>query len=163
MQLGETLPLWNFKDKKCCLYKTLYVAASVRVLGDVIAKAMPYDWTPSDAPTRTRIFSWFTSDKFLKRLVLSYGVVDANVGQNVTPHNPSLGLFLYHFLRMMSSWSHETFHNNTNYQQTPPPWWWSRLPLKWHDLMIPCRPRGRRPCACLFQGRCQRILFDSLN
>jgi hypothetical protein len=25
------------------------------------------------------------------------GVVHANVGQNVTPHNPSLGLFLYHF------------------------------------------------------------------
>jgi hypothetical protein len=24
-------------------------------------------------------------------------VVHANVGQNVTPHNPSLGLFLYHF------------------------------------------------------------------
>jgi hypothetical protein len=29
------------------------------------------------------------------------GVVHANVGQNVTPHNPSLGLFLYHFLHMM--------------------------------------------------------------
>jgi hypothetical protein len=25
------------------------------------------------------------------------GVVHANVDQNVTPHNPSLGLFLYHF------------------------------------------------------------------
>jgi hypothetical protein len=25
------------------------------------------------------------------------GVVHANVGQSVTPHNPSLGLFLYHF------------------------------------------------------------------
>jgi hypothetical protein len=31
------------------------------------------------------------------------GVVHANVGQNVTPHNPSLGLFLYHFLHTMSS------------------------------------------------------------
>jgi hypothetical protein len=31
------------------------------------------------------------------------GVVHANVGQNVTPHNPSLGLFLNHFLHMMSS------------------------------------------------------------
>jgi hypothetical protein len=27
------------------------------------------------------------------------GVVHPNVGQNVTPHNPSLGLFLYHFLQ----------------------------------------------------------------
>jgi hypothetical protein len=33
----------------------------------------------------------------------SYGVVHANVGQNVTPHNPSLGLFLYHFLHTMVS------------------------------------------------------------
>jgi hypothetical protein len=30
------------------------------------------------------------------------GVVHANVGKNVTPHNPSLGLFLYHFLHTMS-------------------------------------------------------------
>ncbi len=42
-------------------------------------------------------------DSFLK-LIISFlilhntiGVVHANVGQNVTPHNPSLGLFLYHF------------------------------------------------------------------
>jgi hypothetical protein len=33
----------------------------------------------------------------------TYSVVHANVGQNVTPHNPSLGLFLYHFLHTMSS------------------------------------------------------------
>jgi hypothetical protein len=32
-----------------------------------------------------------------------YGVVHANVGQNVTPHNPSLGLFVYHFLHTMVS------------------------------------------------------------
>ncbi len=39
-------------------------------------------------------------------------------------------LFLYHFLHMMSSWCHESIHNNTNNQQTPPLWWWSRLPLQ---------------------------------
>ncbi len=38
MHLGETLFPWKSKDKKCCLYKTPYVAAPVRVLGDVIAK-----------------------------------------------------------------------------------------------------------------------------
>jgi hypothetical protein len=32
---------------------------------------------------------------------INQGVVHANVGQNVTPHNPSLGLFLYHFLHTM--------------------------------------------------------------
>ena len=29
--------------------------------------------------------------------VITVGVVHANAGQNVTPHNPSLGLFLCHF------------------------------------------------------------------
>jgi hypothetical protein len=36
-------------------------------------------------------------------IALAYDVVRANVGQNVTPHNPSLGLFLYHFLHTMVS------------------------------------------------------------
>ncbi len=39
-------------------------------------------------------------DQFVSTYVL--GVVHANVGKNVTPHNPSLGLFLYHFLHTMS-------------------------------------------------------------
>ncbi len=38
MRLGETLLPWKSKDKKCCLYETPYVAASIWVLGDVIAK-----------------------------------------------------------------------------------------------------------------------------
>jgi hypothetical protein len=54
------LPPWNSKDKKCCLYKTSYVAALVRVLGDVIAKTKPYHQIPLNTPTRTRIFSWFS-------------------------------------------------------------------------------------------------------
>ncbi len=37
MGLGETLLHSKSKDKKCCLYKMPYVAAPVRVLGDVIA------------------------------------------------------------------------------------------------------------------------------
>ncbi len=70
----------------------------------------------------------------------TYGVVHANVGQNVTPHNPSLGLFVYHFLHTMSLWCCESIHNNTNNQQTPPPWWWSHLPLQWcgfDESMLP--------------------------
>ncbi len=51
------------------------------------------------------------------------GMVQANVGQSVTPPNPSLGLFVYHFLHQMSSWLHKSIHNNTNNQQTAPPWW----------------------------------------
>jgi hypothetical protein len=31
------------------------------------------------------------------------------------------------------------------------------------DLMNPCRLRGGRPCACLFQGRHQSDLIDSIN
>ncbi len=44
--------------------------------------------------------------------------------------NLILRLFFYHFLHTMSSWRHESIHNNTNNQQTPPPWWWSRSPLQ---------------------------------
>ncbi len=50
------LPPWNSKDKKYCLYKMPYVAAHVKVLGDIIAKTVPYARLPLDAPTRTRIF-----------------------------------------------------------------------------------------------------------
>ncbi len=46
MHLGETLAPWNSKNKKCFLYKTPYVAAPVRVLGDIIAKPMPYEQIP---------------------------------------------------------------------------------------------------------------------
>ncbi len=44
--------------------------------------------------------------------------------------NLILRLFLYHFVHTMSSWCHESIHNNTNNQQTPPPWWWSHSPLQ---------------------------------
>jgi hypothetical protein len=55
---------------KCCLYKTPYVAAPVREIGDVIARTPLYMQLSTDAPTRTRIFFWFTSNAFLKRPVL---------------------------------------------------------------------------------------------
>jgi hypothetical protein len=42
------------------------------------------------------------SKTFLDKVTASDGVVHTNVGQNVTPHNPSLGLFLYHFFHTMS-------------------------------------------------------------
>jgi hypothetical protein len=44
-----------------------------------------------------------TANNAVKKLDDILGMVQANVGQNVTPPNPSLGLFLYHFLHMMSS------------------------------------------------------------
>ncbi len=39
MRPWETLLPWNSKEKKCCLYETSYIAALIRVLGDVIAKS----------------------------------------------------------------------------------------------------------------------------
>ncbi len=48
--------------------------------------------------------------------------------------NLILRLFLHHFLHTMSSWRHESIHNNTNNQQTPPPWWRSHLPLQWRGF-----------------------------
>ncbi len=52
LRLGESLPLWNSKDKKCCLYKMPYAAAPMRVLGGIIARTKPYVQLPTDAPTR---------------------------------------------------------------------------------------------------------------
>jgi hypothetical protein len=70
LRLGETLPTWNSKDKKCCLYETPYVAAPVREIGDIIARTLPNAGLPTGAPTGTRFF-WFRSDVFLKRNISS--------------------------------------------------------------------------------------------
>jgi hypothetical protein len=61
-------------------------------------------------------------DENAKNYPRAEGVVHANVGQNVTPHNPFLGLFLFHFLPSMVLRHHESIHNNTNNKQTQPPW-----------------------------------------
>jgi hypothetical protein len=91
------------------------------------------------------------------------GVVHANVCQNVTPHNPSLGLFLHHFLHTMSLWRHESIHNNATTNKHHHHGDGAAHPSSGMDSMIPHCPRGGRPCACSFQGHCWRILFDSLN
>jgi hypothetical protein len=56
LRLGETLPPWKSKDKKCCLYETPYVAAPMRQIGEVITRTTPYVQLPMDAPTRTGVF-----------------------------------------------------------------------------------------------------------
>ncbi len=50
---------------------TPYIAAPAKEIGDVIGRTPPYAWLATDASTSTRISFWFTSDIFLKRLVLS--------------------------------------------------------------------------------------------
>jgi hypothetical protein len=55
--------------RKCCLFETPYVAAPIREAGDVITRTPLYLQLPKDAPTRTRIVFWFTSNVFLKRPV----------------------------------------------------------------------------------------------
>ena len=54
-------------------------------------------------------------------------MAQANVGQNVTLHNPSLGLFSGTCLHTTS---YETLTHNTNNQQTSLQWWWSRSALQ---------------------------------
>jgi hypothetical protein len=44
------------QQPKCCLYKTPYVAAPVRELGDIIARTPPYVQLPTYPPTRARFF-----------------------------------------------------------------------------------------------------------
>ncbi len=72
MHLGETLHLWNSKDKKCCLYKTPYVAAPIWVLGNVIAKFYALRAISYRRTYNSQNFFWFTSDAFLKRHVSSF-------------------------------------------------------------------------------------------
>ncbi len=68
---SENLPC-KAQQLKCCLYeKHYYVTAPVRETGDVIARASLYTQLPTYAPTRTRIYFWFTSNAFLQRPVLS--------------------------------------------------------------------------------------------
>ncbi len=72
MRLRETLLPWKSKNKKCCLYKTPYVAAPIWVLGDVIAKFYALCSTSYRRTYKSQNFFWFTSDAILKRHVLSF-------------------------------------------------------------------------------------------
>ncbi len=72
MCLGEILLPWKSNDKKCCLYERPYVAASIWVLGDVIAKFYALRATSYRRTYKSQIFFWFTSDAFLKRHVSSF-------------------------------------------------------------------------------------------
>ncbi len=57
------------------------------------------------------------------------GVVHASVDPNVTRY-PHLKVIFVPFFYTISSWCHESIHNNINNQQTPPSWWWSRSLLQ---------------------------------
>ncbi len=72
MRLGETLLPWKSKDKKCCLYKTPYLAAPIWVLGDVITNFYALRAASYRCTYESQNSFWLTSDAFLKRLVLSF-------------------------------------------------------------------------------------------
>jgi hypothetical protein len=71
MHLGKNLLLWKSKDKKCCLYETLYATAPIWVLSDISVKFSALCTTSYRLTYKSRFFFWFTSDKFLKRPVSS--------------------------------------------------------------------------------------------
>jgi hypothetical protein len=139
---------------------------------------MPYEQIPLEAPTRTRNFSWFTSDVFLWRTTPSYqdfyvhflrgglqakGMVQANVGHKVMLITLSKGYFCTNFY---IRWSRDVTSQSTTTQTTNKHHHHgdgATRPSSGMDLIIPHRPRGRQPCACSFQSRCRRILFDLLN
>ncbi len=73
--------------------------------------------------------------------------------------NLILRLVLYHFLHTLSSWHHESIHNNTNIQQTSPPWWWSRLPLQQRGFNDSMPPKGW----AALRIYCPRPLSKDLN
>jgi hypothetical protein len=90
-------------------------------------------------------------------------MVQANVGQEVMLITLSKGYFCTNFYiqrsRDVTSLSTTTQTTNKHHHHGDG----AAHPSSGVDSMIPCCLRGGRPCACSFQGRCQKILFDSLN
>ena len=93
----------------------------------------------------------------------SSGVVHTNVGHQVTLITLSKGYFCTKFY---IQWSCDVTSPSTTTQTTN----------KHHhhcdgaahlssgvDLMIPCHPSGRWPCAFVFQGLCQWVYLNSIN
>jgi hypothetical protein len=91
------------------------------------------------------------------------GMMQANVGHEVMLITLSKGYFCTNFY---IQWSRDVTSQSTTTQTTNKHHHHgdgATHPSSGMDSMIPRRPRGGRPCACSFQGRCQRILFDLLN
>ncbi len=73
MHPWETLLLWTSKVKKCCLYKTPYVAAPIRVPRWGHCKFYTLCTTSYICTYKSQnFFFWFTSDTFRKRPALSF-------------------------------------------------------------------------------------------
>jgi hypothetical protein len=82
------------------------------------------------------------------------GMVQANVGHKVTLITLSKGYFCTNFY---IRWSRDVTSQSTTTQRTNKHHHHgdgAARPSSGVDLMIPHQPRGRRPCACSFQGRC---------
>jgi hypothetical protein len=91
-------------------------------------------------------------------------MVHTNVGHEVMLMTLSKGYFCINFY---IRWSHDITSPSTTTQETTNKHHHhgdgAACPSSGMDSMIPHHLRGGRPCACSFQGRCWRILFDSLN
>jgi hypothetical protein len=82
-------------------------------------------------------------------------MVLANVGHEVTLITLSKGYFCTNFY---IQWSRDVTSSSTTTQETTNKHHHHgdgvAHPSSGVDSMIPCHPRGGRPCACSFQGRC---------
>ncbi len=92
------------------------------------------------------------------------GMVHANVGHKVMLITLSKGYFCANFY---IQWSCDVTSPSTTTKETTNKHHHhgdgAARPSSGVDSLIPHHPRGRRPCAYSFQGRCRRILFDSIN
>ena len=91
------------------------------------------------------------------------GVVRTNVGQQVTLITLCKGYFCTKFYirwsRDITSPSTTTQINNKHHHHGDG----AARPSSGVDSMTPHRLSGGRPCSFLFQGRCQRVLVESIN
>ncbi len=104
-----------------------------------------------------------TSSISLTGIIAVVGMVQTNVGHKVMLITLSKGYFCTNFYirwsRDITSQSTTTQTTNKHHHHGDG----AACPSSGVDSMIPRHPRGGQPCACSFQGRCWRILFDSLN
>ncbi len=96
------------------------------------------------------------------------GMVQANVGQKVTPINlivrqyMYLKVMLWYFLTY-NEWDRITHHTSQTHNKHHHHGDGATCPSSSKYLMNPCCLRGGWPCAYIFQGLCQRVLLESIN
>ncbi len=136
MRLREILLPWKSKDKKCCLYKTPYVAAPIWVLGDLIVNFFSLRTTSFRRTYKRRIFlghEWQVSEE--TRLVISRLLCEISTRRSTSKSGTGKD-YLLHYLRSPAKSTFKHLWKQTPLwcivmSKAPQEPWRSRWPQKW--------------------------------